>query len=203
MRRVRGWGSMGVAPHERDAVLTRGRRTLALTHFSSRGFEDWRFTSRTFTMTKWQHATTEMLLTPDEHGDTLASKFTLLLLDNATIHKDSEYLRRLRRHINVHFIPPYCYHLSPLDNGAFGCARAILPLECPTLLSSHCCVICVRASCAVVIARRRGAHAAAVQRALQSDDDRGRAGRRLHARRRVDATARWCFHNCYSGIRTD
>ena len=33
-------------------------------------------------------------------------------------------LRKLMMHIDVKFIPPYCYHLSPLDNGAFGCAPA-------------------------------------------------------------------------------
>ena len=109
----------------RTVVLTRGRRVSALTYFSMQGFEDWRMTNGTFTARLFQDATDEMLLTPDANGTTLASRFMLLLLDNASIHKDDAYLRKLRRHIGVKFIPPYCYHLSPLDNGAYGCARAL------------------------------------------------------------------------------
>ena len=124
MRSQRGWGQMGVTPYDRDVTLSRGRRVSALTYFSTRGFEDWRFTRNTYNAPRFQSATDEMLLTEDATGTTLASRFLLLLLDNASIHKDDAYLRRLRRHIDVKFIPPYCYHLSPLDNGAYGCTRA-------------------------------------------------------------------------------
>ena len=67
-----------------------------------------------------QVAMEEMLLSPQEDGSTLASKFQCLILDNASIHKDKEFLLKLKTHIQVKFIPPYCYHLSPLDNGAYG-----------------------------------------------------------------------------------
>ena len=62
----------------------------------------------------------DMLLQPQADGATLASKFSCLLLDNASIHKDVQYTHKLKTHIQVKFIPPYCYHLTPLDNGAYG-----------------------------------------------------------------------------------
>ena len=61
-----------------------------------------------------------MLLQPHANGTTLASEFSCLLKDNASIHKEPAFLHKLRSHIQVKFIPPYCFHLSPLDNGAYG-----------------------------------------------------------------------------------
>lgn len=114
---VRGWGQMGITPTDRDTVLTRGRSASALTFFSVHGFEDWRFTNGTFDRPAFQSATDQMLLSPDPvSSETLADRFLVLLLDNASIHKDTEYLRKLRRHIAVWFIPPYCCRLSLLDN---------------------------------------------------------------------------------------
>ena len=68
----------------------------------------------------------EMLMQPSTAGVTLASRFGCLILDNASIHKDSEFLLRMRSHIQVKFIPPYCYHLSPLDFGAYGLVTRFL-----------------------------------------------------------------------------
>ena len=69
-------------------------------------------------------ATREMLFTPDPvTGLSLVDRFDALLLDNASIHHaDWEFLDELNLYIKILFIPPYCYHLSPLDNGAYGCA---------------------------------------------------------------------------------
>ena len=61
-----------------------------------------------------------MLIEPRADGTTLASEFPLMILDNASIHKEATYLHKLRTHIQVKFIPPYCFRLSPLDNGACG-----------------------------------------------------------------------------------
>ena len=61
-----------------------------------------------------------LIHTPQADGQPLASHFKVLIMDNASIHKDEDYLFHLGTHIKVRFIPPYCYHLSPLDNGAFG-----------------------------------------------------------------------------------
>ena len=61
-----------------------------------------------------------LIHTPQADGQPLASHFKVLIMGNASIHKDEDYLFHLGTHIKVRFIPPYCYHLSPLDNGAFG-----------------------------------------------------------------------------------
>ena len=61
-----------------------------------------------------------MLLQPRADGTTLASEFACLIKDNASIHKEPTFLHKLKSHIQVKFIPAYCFHLSPLDNGAYG-----------------------------------------------------------------------------------
>ena len=63
----------------------------------------------------------EMLLKPDATGRCLIQDFEVILLDNAPIHHAAaDVLDELEQYVKVLFIPPYCYHLSPLDNGAFG-----------------------------------------------------------------------------------
>ena len=72
---LRAWGPMGVQTFVRDKVITRGRSVSTLTYFSSRGFEAWRHETSTFNAIRWQAATDEMLLTEDESGETLASRY--------------------------------------------------------------------------------------------------------------------------------
>jgi hypothetical protein len=61
-------------------------------------------------------------------GTTLASEFSCLILDNASIHNDEDLILKMKTHIHVMFIPPYCYHLSPLDFhfGAYGLVERFL-----------------------------------------------------------------------------
>ena len=193
MRSPRCWGQMGITPYERDTVLSRGRRVSALTYFSTWGFEEWRYTQNTFTATTFQEASDEMLLTEDAQGNTLASRFLLLLLDNASIHGNDAYLRKLMRHIDVKFIPPYCYHLSPLDNGAFGCEWYRCVPHGRWRVSPHarvCPLLVVRAD----VVRFLRAHSDyysnyPIERGL---DD---------AFASVDAsTARYCFYNAFGYI---
>jgi len=121
-----GWGLRGVTPTVRDKHLTRGGRVSSCCLLSSRRFEAWRHTDNTFKRDSWQLAMDDMLLTPQQDGQILASKFKCLIMDNASIHKDDLYLLKLELHIHVMFIPPYCYYLSPLDNGGFGLATRFL-----------------------------------------------------------------------------
>ena len=96
-------------------------RISALCYLSTRGFEDWRFEPGTFNSDSFAMATRQMLLTPDANGRCLIEDFKVLLLDNAPIHHAAvDVLDELEQYVKVLFIPPYCYHLSPLDNGAFG-----------------------------------------------------------------------------------
>ena len=123
----------------------------------------------------------------------LASRFLLLLLDNASIHGNDAYLRKLMRHIDVKFIPPYCYHLSPLDNGAFGCEWYRCVPHGRWRVSPHarvCPLLVVRAD----VVRFLRAHSDyysnyPIERGL---DD---------AFASVDAsTARYCFYNAFGYI---
>jgi hypothetical protein len=46
------------------------------------------------------------------------------------LHKDEDFILKMKTHIHVMFIPPYCYHLSPLDFGAYGLVESrALPEE--------------------------------------------------------------------------
>ena len=55
------------------------------------------------------------------HIDAARRKCCCILLDNATIHHSHEFVSRVVQHrAVVRYIPPYCWFLSPLDNGAFG-----------------------------------------------------------------------------------
>jgi len=130
LRQQRAWGPRGYQPFVRDTVLSRGRRISTLAYFSSRGFEAWRHVPNTYNAAKFQIDTDDMLTTPDPTtGESLADQFAVCLLDNASIHKYDEYLKKLEGHIKILFIPPYCYHLSPLDNGAFGYVTRHLKLN--------------------------------------------------------------------------
>ena len=122
-------------------ALSHGTRISALTVFTPyEGFLDWALTTGTFTTDLFVHVTTEQHL--DHHGkirgpillDHLSAYpgyRSCVLLDNASIHgnvhkanrpsKDARFVARLaERGAVVRYIPPYCWFLSPLDNGAYG-----------------------------------------------------------------------------------
>ena len=49
---------------------------------------------------------------------------TVVILDNARIHKDPGFVREINAAGGiVRFLPPYCFDLTPLDNGAFGMVK--------------------------------------------------------------------------------
>lgn len=59
-----------------------------------------------------------MMFQRDDNGLRFVDRFDVLLLDNASIHHThASFIRELERYMKVMFIPPYCYHLSPLDYG--------------------------------------------------------------------------------------
>lgn len=119
MRRSFGWGARGCPPFATDSFPTRGGRTSALCVLSSQRFEGWAYTSGTYNAERFDEAVRAMLLTPRAPGQPrLVDRFKVVLIDNASIHKNFEAM--VGPHAQVRFIPPYCYHLSPLDNGAFG-----------------------------------------------------------------------------------
>lgn len=49
---------------------------------------------------------------------------SVVLIDNASIHWSAEFLRRIEeKGALLLFTPPYCWDLTPLDNGAFGMVK--------------------------------------------------------------------------------
>ena len=77
-----------------------------------------RYTEGTYTADGFVAACRDMMFVRDAHGLRLVDRFDVLLLDNASIHHThASFITELECYIKVLFIPPYCYHLSPLDNG--------------------------------------------------------------------------------------
>ena len=49
---------------------------------------------------------------------------SIVVLDNASIHRSLEFVNAVNaRGAIVIFTPPYCWDLTPLDNGAFGSVK--------------------------------------------------------------------------------
>mmetsp|Transcript_68719 Transcript_68719/g.136133 ORF Transcript_68719/g.136133 Transcript_68719/m.136133 type:complete len:153 (-) Transcript_68719:42-500(-) len=56
-----------------------------------------------------------------EHVGVYPGPRSVVLIDNASIHKSRFFVEEVaRRGGIVLFTPPYCWDLTPLDNGAFG-----------------------------------------------------------------------------------
>lgn len=118
LRQSLGWGVRGEKVFATDSFPTRGPRVSALCLLSVLGMEDWRYTEGTYTADGFVAACRDMMFVRDAQGLRLVDRFDVLLLDNASIHHShASFINELERYIKVLFIPPYCYHLSPLDNG--------------------------------------------------------------------------------------
>ena len=49
---------------------------------------------------------------------------SVVILDNAVIHKQRRFVRSVSQAGGiVLYLPPYCWDLTPLDNGAFGMVK--------------------------------------------------------------------------------
>lgn len=127
-----GYSLRGVECSAQDTYLSHDNlRVSALCLYTVQdGFLDWAFTSGMYNKDYFLHVTTEnfrdwrgvlrrpMLL---DHVRPAQRKCCCILLDNASIHHSHEFVARMVGvRAVVRYIPPYCHHLSPLDNGAFG-----------------------------------------------------------------------------------
>jgi len=112
-------------------ALSHGSRVSMLNIFSPWvGFLDHAFVDGTYNTELFLHVTTEPFI--DHLGrhrrpillDYVQSHgIKCIVLDNARIHKDKRgrFIDRLKQvGCEVRFAPPYCWFLSPLDNGAYG-----------------------------------------------------------------------------------
>lgn len=100
----------------------------------------------------------------------------MVVLDNASIHKCYEFVRAVNwRGGIVLYLPPYCFDLTPLDNGAFGCVRRWLQRHARWVES-----VGVQEGLDCAFERFSGVHA-----------------RTREERESARALARHCFRNCY------
>ena len=131
-------GSFGYAARGHHCIchdlpaLSHGSRTSAVVVFTPyEGFLDWAFTRGTFNTTRFVEVTTENFVdwTGALRGPILLDHIdqnSLVFLDGAAIHptarsKDKRFEERVNaKGAQIKIIPPYCWFLSPLDNGAFG-----------------------------------------------------------------------------------
>lgn len=140
LKRAFGYSLRGQPVMTHDGVTSRsalGGRVSALTLLTAMGgFIEWAFTSGTFKAENFLEVTTQAHtdwrgerrrpLLIDQLGPYAmgGSSLCAVLMDGATIHGAAQ-----RRGLNgavaamgarIHVIPPYCWFLSALDNGAYG-----------------------------------------------------------------------------------
>ena len=130
-------GSFGYAMRGEGCVcndlpaLTHGSRTSMLNIFSpAYGWLDHAFVDGTYNTELFLHVMTEPFVDHLGHyrrpiltDHVVSLGIRCLVIDNARIHKDAQgrFAQRLRAlGCEVRFMPPYCWFLSPLDNGAYG-----------------------------------------------------------------------------------
>ena len=100
----------------------------------------------------------------------------MVVLDNASIHKRHDFVRAVNRRGGiVLYLPPYCFDLTPLDNGAFGWVRRWLQRHTEWVAS---------------VGVREG-----LDRAFETCS--GRLARTPEERESARSLARHCFRNCY------
>ena len=82
------------------------------------GFVAWEHTNGTFNREAFEDAAQRVVL---QHVGMFPGPNSVVLIDNASIHKSLWFISQVNmRGGIVVFTPPYCWDLTPLDNGAFG-----------------------------------------------------------------------------------
>lgn len=117
-RRTFGYAIRGQKPIGRSGLLVRGQRVSALCSFDINGFVAHAFTEDTYDRPRFLRDAEKVIL---EHVRPFPQPRSIVLLDNASPHRCPEFVDAVnRRGGMVLFTPPYCWDLTPLDNGAFG-----------------------------------------------------------------------------------
>lgn len=98
--------------------------------FDVKGFVSWYTITGTFNGERFLEALDTVVL---PYMNPFPGKRSILILDNASIHHSQRVLQRLAAaSCLVLFTPPYCFTLTPLDNGGFGAVKTYLQREQPT-----------------------------------------------------------------------
>lgn len=120
LRSCFGYAALGVSPIARNGLYPRGKRVSSLCSFDINGFVDWVHLEGTYDRARFVVAARRVVVRHVRPG-------TVVILDNARIHKSAAFVREVHAAGGiVKFLPPYCFDLTPLDNGAFGIVKRYL-----------------------------------------------------------------------------
>lgn len=153
LQRTYGYALRGQKPIDNGGLRPRGERVSALCSFDLHGFVAWEYTNGTFNRDGFLSAAQKVIVRRQRNPASLDSlscsralthvprtltasmaqldqinpypqSRSIVVLDNASIHKSLEFVQAVNaRGAIVLFTPPYCWDLTPLDNGAFGSVK--------------------------------------------------------------------------------
>ena len=127
LRRSFGYSLRGRPAIGTSGLLPRGTRTSALCSFDVDGFVAWSFCSGTYNREGFLEAAEHVIL---DQVTPFPGPRSIVLLDNASIHRSARFVEAVNAcGAIVLFTPPYCWDLTPLDNGAFGWVKNWLTNE--------------------------------------------------------------------------
>lgn len=99
----------------------RGPRYSALAGFDHKGFVAWHIVKGSFNEERFLEAVKAIVL---PHMNPFPGKRSVVILDNASIHHSARFTKLIHAAGGmVLYTPPYCWNLTPLDNGAFGALK--------------------------------------------------------------------------------
>jgi hypothetical protein len=124
LNRSYGYALRGHAPRSSSGIFSRGQRRSYLCGMDMHGIVDFYSLTGTFKAPDFFEAL-ELMALP--HMTPYPGPRSVLVLDNASIHKKDELEARVRaRGGRVLFLPPYCWFLNPIEE-AFGKVRQVSP----------------------------------------------------------------------------
>jgi len=120
MNRSYGFALRGQKPRSSNGIFLRGERISTLGAFDMNGFIDWYSVTGTFKHGDFLDGVQAAVL---PHITPFPGPRSVVILDNASIHKRDEFSAAVRaRGGMVLWLPPYCWHLNPIEE-AFGAVR--------------------------------------------------------------------------------
>ena len=115
-----GYALRGLKPRSNLGIFSRGQRISTLGAFDMHGFVDWYSIPGTFRGDDFLDAVEAAVLA---HVTPFPGPRSVIILDNASIHKRQSFVDAVGRKGGfVMWLPPYCWHLNPIEEG-FGCVR--------------------------------------------------------------------------------
>lgn len=125
-----GYALRGLKPRTNFGIFSRGERTSTLAAFDMNGFLDWYMVQGTFNSDLFLEGFQQAVL---PYIQPYPGPRSVVVLDNASTHKRQSFVDAVYRKGGiVIWLPPYCWHLNPIEEG-FGCVRQWLMIHKPLL----------------------------------------------------------------------